>query len=145
MTDNPVARAYHKINEMKELVDQLTDPVNHPPHYGSSRFGIECIEFSRYMTFPAGNAFKYVWRHADKGNPVQDLEKALVYLDWALDDYANGYTNPVLPDYEQHVRIMAEKYLTGTENTVYAALNFIWDGALWSAADCVKRELERLR
>jgi hypothetical protein len=32
------------------------------------------------MTFDAGNAFKYIWRHSDKGTPVQDLCKAVWYL-----------------------------------------------------------------
>jgi hypothetical protein len=123
----------------------MTDLVNHPPHYSSGRFGVECIAFARYMTFPAGNAFKYIWRHADKGNPVQDLEKALVYLDWARDDFANGNTWPVMSDYEQHLRILSKTYLTGTEDTVYAALDLIRDGVFGIAIDCVKKELERLR
>ncbi|MGW5107526.1 DUF3310 domain-containing protein [Nocardia sp. NPDC004123] len=32
-----------------------------------------------------GNAFKYVWRHAEK-NGNEDLRKAAVYLRWALED-----------------------------------------------------------
>ncbi len=58
----------------------MTDLVNHPPHYSASRFGCDCIAITRHMTFDAGNAFKYIWRHADKGTPVQDLRKAVWYL-----------------------------------------------------------------
>jgi hypothetical protein len=59
------------------------DPmVVRPPHYGTRRFGIECIAFTRLMMFNPGNAFKYVWRCEDKGNPVQDLEKARTYWGW---------------------------------------------------------------
>jgi hypothetical protein len=62
------------------------DPmVLHPPHYGTARFGVECIAFTRLMMFNPGNAFKYVWRCEDKGTSVQDLEKALVYWHWAWD------------------------------------------------------------
>lgn len=143
MTD-PVARAYDKISEMKELVDQLTDPVNHPRHY-TGRFGVECIEFSRYMSFPAGNAFKYIWRHEDKGNPVQDLEKALVYLHWAWYDWRNGGTEPVLPGYDQHLRILERKYLIGTTGTIYEALNHIRRGALEPAIDLVEYHVDKLR
>lgn len=63
----------------------MNDPVHHPKHYGKGLFSCECIAISRHMTFNAGNAFKYVWRHQDKGG-LQDLEKALVYLGWALED-----------------------------------------------------------
>lgn len=63
------------------------DPmVLHPPHYGAARFGIECIAFTRLMMFNPGNAFKYVWRCEDKGNPIQDLEKARTYWGWAFED-----------------------------------------------------------
>ena len=32
-----------------------------------------------------GNAVKYIWREDHKGSNVQDLEKAVVYLNWAID------------------------------------------------------------
>lgn len=71
----------------------MTDLVNHPPHYGISRFGIECIEFTRLMTFNFGNAFKYIWRHEDKGRYDEDLDKAL----WYIAD-GNAYQNGVYID-----------------------------------------------
>lgn len=61
------------------------DLVNHPPHYGKGRFGIECITLTRHLTFCAGNAVKYIWRWQEKGG-LEDLEKAIVYLGWAHDD-----------------------------------------------------------
>lgn len=63
-------------------VTTSSDPINHPAHYAAGRFGCECITITRHMTFEAGNAFKYVFRHAEKGG-VEDLRKALVYLRWA--------------------------------------------------------------
>lgn len=69
----------------------MSDPVNHPAHYSADRFGIECIEFTRHMSFNVGNAFKYVWRHLDKGTPEQDLRKALVYIGWAIEDRTPAY------------------------------------------------------
>lgn len=61
------------------------DPVHHPAHYNSARFGIECITITRLMSFNVGNAFKYIWRFEDK-NGMQDLAKAAVYLRWADED-----------------------------------------------------------
>lgn len=64
----------------------MTDLVNHPPHYGADRYGFECIELTRWMPFCAGNAAKYVFRAGAKGDVVQDLEKALVYARWAVEN-----------------------------------------------------------
>jgi hypothetical protein len=57
------------------------DPVNHPAHYTSHPRGIECIQVTQHMNFCRGNAIKYIWRAGDKGNEVQDLKKAIWYLE----------------------------------------------------------------
>ena len=64
--------------------------VHQPPHY--TQGGIECIDAIRSMLTPEefkgyckGNAMKYIWREAHKGTSKQDLEKAVVYLNWAID------------------------------------------------------------
>lgn len=56
------------------------DLVNHPPHYKAHPSGIECIEITRHMNFNLGNAMKYIWRADEKGNDIQDLEKAAWYI-----------------------------------------------------------------
>ena len=55
----------------------MVDLVNHPPHYSAHPSGVEVIELTEHLSFCLGNAVKYVLRHRHKGNPVQDLEKAL--------------------------------------------------------------------
>lgn len=54
--------------------------VNYPPHYTSHPSGVECITVTRHMSFNLGNAVKYIWRAALKGNQIQDLEKAVFYI-----------------------------------------------------------------
>jgi hypothetical protein len=56
------------------------DPVNNPKHYTSHPSGVECIQITRHMSFNLGNALKYIWRADLKGSAVQDLEKAVFYL-----------------------------------------------------------------
>lgn len=56
------------------------DPVN-PSHYRKHPSGIECIEITRHLNFNIGNAIKYIWRHADKGDPIENLKKAQWYID----------------------------------------------------------------
>jgi hypothetical protein len=57
------------------------DMVNHPPHYTVHPSGIECIEVVEHYNFNVGNAIKYLWRHGDKGDPLEDLKKARWYVD----------------------------------------------------------------
>lgn len=56
------------------------DPVNHPKHYTSHPSGVECIEICEHMGFNLGNANKYIWRADLKRNAIEDLEKAVWYL-----------------------------------------------------------------
>jgi hypothetical protein len=60
------------------------DPVKHPSHYTSKVPGIECIQVTQHFNFNQGNVIKYVWRCGEKGNPIQDLEKARQYLDFEI-------------------------------------------------------------
>lgn len=57
------------------------DPVNHPKHYTDHPSGIECIQITEHMGFNLGNAIKYVWRADLKGSSIEDLRKAIWYID----------------------------------------------------------------
>ena len=59
--------------EEKEMVD-------HPSHYNQ---GIETIEYieSWSMNFNTGNVIKYVTRAGHKNDRLEDLKKAMWYLD----------------------------------------------------------------
>lgn len=59
----------------------MTDTVNHPSHYNGQVPGIECIQVVRHFNFNRGNAIKYIWRAGCKGNEVEDLRKAIWYLE----------------------------------------------------------------
>ena len=59
----------------------MNDPVNNPAHYTNHPSGIECIQVTEHMNFNRGNAVKYIWRCGDKGEPVEDLRKAIWYLE----------------------------------------------------------------
>lgn len=54
--------------------------VNHPEHYNKHPSGIECIDVIEHMGFNLGNAMKYIWRSDLKNNAIEDLEKALWYI-----------------------------------------------------------------
>lgn len=56
------------------------DEVDHPKHYKNHPSGIECIQITEHMSFNLGNAIKYIWRSGEKGNQLQDLQKASWYI-----------------------------------------------------------------
>ena len=56
------------------------DPVNHPRHYTTHPSGVECIQITEHMGFNLGNAMKYIWRADEKNNAVEDLRKAVWYV-----------------------------------------------------------------
>jgi hypothetical protein len=58
----------------------MHDPVNHPAHYTGHPSGVECIDITQSMNFCLGNAVKYIWRADLKNDAVQDLEKAVWYI-----------------------------------------------------------------
>lgn len=66
------------------------DPVHNPSHYNAGD-GIKCIDAMRSAFHPSEvaafcklNAFKYLWRAGKKGDTIEDMEKAQVYLGWAI-------------------------------------------------------------
>lgn len=56
------------------------DMVNHPPHYTSHPSGVECIQVTEHYGFCIGSAIKYLWRAGLKGDAVEDLKKAVWYI-----------------------------------------------------------------
>ena len=67
--------------EEKEMVD-------HPSHYNQ---GIETIEYieSWSMNFNTGNVIKYVTRAGYKNNQLEDMKKAMWYLQREIDRLEN--------------------------------------------------------
>ena len=56
------------------------DPVNHPKHYTEHASGVECIQITEHMNFCLGNAVKYIWRADLKHDAIEDLKKAVFYI-----------------------------------------------------------------
>jgi hypothetical protein len=61
--------------------DQVINTIAHPPHYTAGR-SIEPIDaiVDWDLSYCLGNVVKYVSRAGRKGPPVEDLKKALFYL-----------------------------------------------------------------
>lgn len=63
----------------------MVDLVNDPPHYKTG--GIETIDYieAKELDFHLGNAVKYISRAEHKGTYEQDLQKAIWYLNRAIE------------------------------------------------------------
>ena len=57
-----------------------SETVDHPAHYRAHPSGIECIQITEHLNFCLGNAIKYIWRADEKGSDIEDLRKAVWYL-----------------------------------------------------------------
>ena len=65
----------------------MEETVNHPKHYNVGKFEtIDVIEDWR-LNFNLGNAVKYISRCEHKGSKVDDIKKAIWYLQRELDKY----------------------------------------------------------
>jgi hypothetical protein len=73
------------IKDYKELNIPQPDPVKHPLHYTVHPSGIECIQITEHMGFNLGNALKYIWRCDLKRDAVEDLRKAMWYINRELE------------------------------------------------------------
>jgi hypothetical protein len=70
-----------------ENFGQVVDMVNSPPHYQSDN-GVECIEaieaangMDGFIAYLRGTAIKYIWRAGKKWDDVEDVEKAIWYME----------------------------------------------------------------
>lgn len=84
LSDGVLKKAEAIINErvVKDVLygKEGFDPVNRPKHYNMHPSGVECIQVTRHMNFNIGNAIKYLWRAGKKDAEIQDLKKAVWYI-----------------------------------------------------------------
>lgn len=57
------------------------DPVNSPNHYTWHPAGVECIRIIEVFPHNIAAAMGYLWRHDHKGEPIQDLRKAVWHIE----------------------------------------------------------------
>ena len=68
-------------------VSATEDVVNSPKHYTSGKFEVIDVIEDWKLNFRLANAVKYIARHKHKGKPVEDLKKALWYLQREIDKH----------------------------------------------------------
>lgn len=90
----------------------IKDNVNNPSHYKFDGLGIEVNDVIRavlgsemYKGWTFGNAIKYILRHQKK-NGVEDLKKAIVNIEWLIDEIENDSEEDMESDlFEQRYKV----------------------------------------
>ena len=121
--------------EDSSINSQDNDLVNSPKHYATDPSGIECIQIKRKMSANAGDAFKYTWRVGKKWDDKQDLEKALWYINDAIE-----HEVPVWLDdgVDLETEALIQQVLKHREGWQYMFINALY----WSDLEEAKRAVE---
>ena len=56
------------------------EAVDHPQHYNTGNYEVIDVIEDWNLGFNTGNAVKYIARHGHKGEAIQDIDKAIWYL-----------------------------------------------------------------
>lgn len=94
-TNAKIRNLASRIEKLQEVIEKgsnmKNDNVNSPAHYRQG--GIECIEAIKasmseegFRDYLKGNVMKYIWRYKHKGKAIEDIEKALWYLNRLKDE-----------------------------------------------------------
>lgn len=94
-TNTKIKNLVSRIEKLEEGIEKgsnmKNDNVNSPAHYRQG--GIECIEAIKasmsqhgFRDYLKGNVMKYIWRYEHKGKAVEDIEKAIWYLNRLKDE-----------------------------------------------------------
>lgn len=123
-------------NTMSDTVNNATDFVHHPKHYTSDDCGVEAIEVTSLLPACISNAVKYVWRCGKKDEDLQELKKALWYVNYSIDNDLPSFVNELSDTLEYEALINKVK-----SNWVGNKYMFI-DAVYWGNQETMKKALE---
>ena len=62
----------------------MNNNVEHPSHYNQGKYEVIDVINDWKLNFNLGNAIKYIARADYKNNAIEDLEKAMFYLNYEI-------------------------------------------------------------
>ena len=87
LDDNDELHYYPKtlfIPTQKEQNDKKKEMVEHPSHYNQGKYEVIDVIEDWNLGFSLGNAVKYIARAGHKWNAVEDLKKAIFYIQYEI-------------------------------------------------------------
>ena len=120
----------------KRDVYTLADAVHHPKHYTSDDCGVEAIDITSLLPACISNAVKYVWRCGKKDEDLQELKKALWYINYSIDNDLPSFVNELSDSLE--FQSLVEKVKSHWVGNKYMFI----DAVYWGNQEAMKKSLE---
>ena len=76
-TDESLKTSYYEKEDDKEM-------VNHPSHYNKGKYEVIDVIYDWNLNFSLGSALKYIARADYKDKPIEDLKKAIQYIEFEI-------------------------------------------------------------
>ena len=71
----------------KSKISESFDTVSHPAHYmAGQKYEPRKVIADWGLNFNLGNAVKYISRAGRKGNKIEDLQKAIQYIEFEIEE-----------------------------------------------------------
>ena len=122
--------------DVSDVVNNATDTVNHPKHYTSDDCGVEAIEITSLLPACISNAVKYVWRCGKKDEDLQELKKALWYINYSIDNDLPFFVDELSDSLE--FQSLVEKVKSHWVGNKYMFI----DAVYWGNQKTMKKALE---
>ena len=123
-------------NTMGDTVNTMSDTVHHPKHYTSDDCGVEAIEITSLLPACISNAVKYVWRCGKKDEDLQELKKALWYINYSIDNDLPSFVDELSDSLE--FQELVEKVKSHWVGNKYMFI----DAVYWGNQETMKKALE---
>ena len=124
------------VNNTNDFVHIESDAVHHPKHYISDDCGVEAIEITSLLPACISNAVKYVWRCGKKDEDLQELKKALWYINYSIDNDLPSFVDELSDSLE--FQEMVEKVKSHWVGNKYMFI----DAVYWGDQETIKKALE---
>ena len=134
--DVVVNNAEESVHIVADAVHSIDDSIHHPKHYTSDDCGVEAIEITSLLPACISNAVKYVWRCGKKDEDLQELKKALWYINYSIDNDLPTFVDQLSDSLEFQELVDKVK-----SNWVGNKYMFI-DAVYWGNQEAMKKALE---
>lgn len=123
-------------NTIDDTVINTIDIIHHPKHYTSDDCGVEAIEITSLLPACISNAVKYVWRCGKKDEDLQELKKALWYINYSIDNDLPSFVDELSDSLE--FQELVEKVKSHWVGNKYMFI----DAVYWGNQETMKKALE---
>ena len=123
-------------NTTDYTVSSTIDAIHHPKHYTSDDCGVEAIEITSLLPACISNAVKYVWRCGKKDEDLQELKKALWYINYSIDNDLPSFVDELSDSLE--FQELVEKVKSHWVGNKYMFI----DAVYWGNQETMKKALE---